>query len=357
MKKVKIAKKNGYNDYNDDEDSLDIVIHIKNWKICLFIILSILLFSGFYFLFPYFKKSKYKNYINVSYAFDGNYHYITHVSMKSIMLSQDKTTFINFYMLVSNINDEQREVINRIGIEHENCKIIYIDMGDQFKELHIPKDPMAVWSTANFYRVKLQDLLMNEHKIIYLDTDTLIYKDLTKLYNYDISGKCFVGMPEYKDIYYFLQYKEKFKNFINTGVILCNLDELRKFNFSEKFAEFFKKYDKKIKFPVNDATNMITHEKNGYFTPEYVIIGFCNEEEIHKYYKRMSLKISVSEVIKAYNDPYVYHLITKVKPWRDIPSRNGLVCFEPMIRFYEMARKTFYFHKILEIFPVNITKI
>ena len=174
MKKVKIAKKNGYNDYNDDEDSLDIVIHIKNWKFCLFIILSILLFSGFYFLFPYFKKSKYQNYINVSYAFDGNYHYITHVSMKSIMLSQDKTTFINFYMLVSNINDEQREVINRIGIEHENCKIIYIDMGDQFKELHIPKDPMAVWSTANFYRVKLQDLLPNEHKIIYLDTDTLI---------------------------------------------------------------------------------------------------------------------------------------------------------------------------------------
>jgi hypothetical protein len=44
MKKVKIAKKNGYNDYNDDEDSLDIVIHIKNWKICLFIILCILIF-------------------------------------------------------------------------------------------------------------------------------------------------------------------------------------------------------------------------------------------------------------------------------------------------------------------------
>jgi lipopolysaccharide biosynthesis glycosyltransferase len=357
MKKVKIAKKNVYNDYNDDEDSLDIVINIKNWKICVCIISIILVFSGYYFLFPFFKKSKYKNYINVSYGFDGNYHYIAHVSMKSIMLSQDKTTFINFYMLVSNLNEEQREVINRIGLEHENCKIIYIDMGDQFKELYIPKNEMAVWSIANFYRVKLQDLLPNEHKIIYLDTDTLIYKDLTKLYNYDITGKYYVGMPEYKDIYYFLQYKEKFKNFINTGVILCNLDELRKLNFSEKFAEFFKKYNKKVKFPVNDATNIITHEKNGYFEPEYVIIGFCNEEEIHKYYKRMSLKINVAEVIKAYNDPYVYHLITKVKPWRDIPIKDGLVCFEPMVRFYEMARKTIYFHKILELFPVNITKI
>ena len=75
-----------------------------------------------------------------------------------------------------------------------------------------------------------------------------------------------------------------------------------------------------------------------------------------KYYKRMSLKINVTEVIKSYNDPYVYHLITKSKPWRSIPSKDGQVCFEPMIRFYEMARKTIYFHKILEIFP-NMIKV
>ena len=357
MKKVKIQRKNKYNDDPEDEDSLAIIINIKNCKICLMIISIISIFPLLYYFLSLFKANKYKNYINVSYAFDGNYHYITHVSMKSLMLSQDKTTFINFYMLVSNLNDEQKEVINRISLEHNNCKIVYIDMGDQFKELYIPKDIMAVWSTANFYRVKLQDLLPNEHKILYLDTDTLIYKDLTKLYNCDITGKYYVGMPEYKDIYYFLQYKEKFNNFINTGVVLCNIDELRKINFSQKITEFFNQYGKKVKFPVNDATNYLTHEKNGYFAPEYVVIGFCNENEILKYYKRMSLKIDVAEVIKAYNDPYIYHLITKVKPWRSIPSRDGLVCFDPMIRFYEMAKKTVYYHKILEIFPVNITNI
>lgn len=357
MKKVKIAKKKKYNDYIEDEDNLAIIINIRNCKICLTIIFVIfILCILYYFIFPFHKK-EFKNYINVSYAFDGNYHYITHVSMKSIMLSQEKTTFINFYMLVSNITDEQKEVINRICLEHINCKIIFIDMGNQFNELYIPKNEFSLWSTANFYRVILQDILPNEHKILYLDTDTLIYKDLTKLYNYNITGRCYVGMPEYKDIYYFLQYKEKkFNNFINTGVVLCNLDELRKINFTNKFKEFFNRYNKKVKFPVNDATNMITHEYNGYFEPEYVVIGFCNEKEIYKYYKRMSLKINVTEVIKSYNDPYVYHLITKSKPWRSIPSIDGQVCFEPMIRFYEMARKTIYFHKILEIFPVNITK-
>ena len=111
MKKVKIAKKNKYNDYFDDEDSLAIIINLKNCKICLAIVSVILIIPFLIFLFSFFKGNKFKNYINVSYAFDGNYHYIAHVSMKSIMLSQEKTTFINFYMLVSNINDEQKEVI------------------------------------------------------------------------------------------------------------------------------------------------------------------------------------------------------------------------------------------------------
>ena len=82
-----------------------------------------------------YNEMKYKNYINVAYAFDKNYHYITHVSMKSIMLSQKKETFINFFMLVSNITDEQRTVINKISEEHKNCKIfifgqqrIFIDL-------------------------------------------------------------------------------------------------------------------------------------------------------------------------------------------------------------------------------------
>jgi hypothetical protein len=88
--------------------------------------------------------------------------------MNKEKLSPQKT---EIFKKLNNIKSKNRMYLfiikcNRIGIEHENCKIIYIDMGDQFKELHIPKDPMAVWSTANFYRVKLQDLLMNEHKII-----------------------------------------------------------------------------------------------------------------------------------------------------------------------------------------------
>ena len=53
------------------------------------------------------------NYINVAYAFDNNYYYKTHVSMKSIMLNQKNDIFIKFNILVHNsIYIEQKNIID-----------------------------------------------------------------------------------------------------------------------------------------------------------------------------------------------------------------------------------------------------
>ena len=212
-----------------------------------------------------YKASKYKNYINVAYAFDKNYHYITHVSMKSIMLSQKSETFINFFMLVSNITKEQRTIINQISREHKNCKIIFFDLGNQFKEFKIT---VNIWSTADFYRLKLVELLKGYKKVLYLDTDTLVYKDLTKLYNFDITGKYFIGMPEPKNPQWFIDNNISFNNFINTGVLLCNLEELEKGNILNKITEYIRNNINNLKYPVNSefsiyfrGLNRTTHIK------------------------------------------------------------------------------------------------
>ena len=168
--------------------------------------------------------------------------------MKSIMLSQNKDTFINFYIMVSNITREQKNVINKIEKQHKNCKINFLDMGNQFKEFRLP---FNIWTTANYYRIRLPEILKEVKKIIYLDTDTLIYKDLTKLYNYDIEGKYFIGMPENKEEDFYIRNNVSFNNFKNTGVILWNLEELRKGNISSKMIEYISKNNNKTKYPVN----------------------------------------------------------------------------------------------------------
>ena len=374
MKKIKIdkpkkKKKKNY-DFAEGEKYL-MIVNIKQLKFILQIFsFAIIPLIVIYYIFTKFKKKDkkdnnnqkvtdtfgYINYINVAYSLDNYYHYIIHVSMKSIMLSQNSTTFINFYMLCSNITQDQKEMIDKISLQHKNCKITYIDMGNQFVEFNIPKDMFASWSTAIFYRIMLPFLLPNEKKILYLDGDTLIYKDLTKIYNYNITDKYFVGMLEFKYIGYFHDYKiPQFNNYINTGVLLFNLDEIRKGNISEKFIQFYRKYNAKIRYPVNDALNYVSHEKNGYFEPEYVVIGFCNEEDAYTYYNKVPVKINNDEVLKAYKDPYIYHFIYYAKPWNKVPSgENKTICVDPFIRFYEMARKTDYYYEILKQFEIKV---
>ena len=178
---------------------------------------------------------KYK-YINVAYAFDNNYYYITHVSMKSLMLNQNKDTFIIFHILVAAaIYDEQKEVIDRICIEHNNCKIKYYKFTNEYKEFNV--NARIKRTTAIFYRLSLQNLLKNETKTLYFDCDTLIYKDLNTIYNYNNTGKYYIWQYEGKPI---KQYGNNLGNFINSGAILINLELLRKDNIYQKMIEFLR---------------------------------------------------------------------------------------------------------------------
>ena len=282
--------------------------------------------------------------------------------MKSIMLSQKPTTFINFYILCSNFTKEQKEIIDSISKQHSNCKIEYIDMGKKYKEFTFPNKTTVHWTTADFYRLELQNLFLNEKKMLYLDGDTLIYKDLNEIYNYNISNKFYVGMLEMSK--FNMEYsKKKIPNFINTGVILCNLEELRKGNIYKKYIRFYIKNKNKINAPVNEPLNIVSHVKNDYFGPEYVTIAFCNEFDAFNYYSNSLNKVNKTAVLKAYKDPYIYHLINYFdpnkklylnygKPWKKIPRKDKKVCVDRFIRFYEMARKTDFYYEILEKFKI-----
>ena len=292
-------------------------------------------------------------YINVSYSIDENYHYIAHVSMKSIMINQNDNTFILFYIMIpSKWGDDKKKIINQICEEHKNCNITFIEMNNNFNEYDVGK--RGLWTTAMFYRIELQNILYMENKILYLDCDTLIYKDLNEIYNINIKNKYYIGMLSR------LQLKKfgfNLHNSINSGVMLINLDQLRKDNISTKIRNFLDKYQHQLDFPDQDAINAICNQKNGYFHPKYVVSGYCNINLIKDYVNSLFIKVKLKDVIQSYKDPYIYHLIIYSKPWKGIPNFRGIVCFDPMTRFYEMARKTSYYYEIMKNVKVNLKHI
>ena len=309
-------------------------------KFMLFLLIIKYIYSDFFFN----KINNSFNYINVAYAFDNIYYYIAHVSMKSIMVNQNSNTYIIFHILTpSDIFNEQKEVIDKISEEHHNCKIVYHIIGSEFKEFTI--SGIIKRTTAMYYRLLLQRILPNEKKILYFDCDTLIYKDLNEIYNFNISDFYYVGEYEGKPI---TKYGNNLKDFINSGVMLINLDNLRKDNIFDKIILFLKKNNDSLYFPDQDAINVVCNKKNGIFPKNYISFGICDSMLFENIIKEKNAKLTIK------NDPYVFHYKVFEKPWIGIANNNKLICFDQIHRFYEYARKTRYYFEILDKFKVFI---
>lgn len=280
------------------------------------------------------------NYINVAYAFDSQYYYIAHVSMKSIMINQDFDTFIIFHILISEITNKIKTIIGKICIEHKNCKIRYYLLKRKFEEFCTKG--YTKWTKTIFYRIFLQNVLINEKKVLYLDCDTIVYKDLKEIYNYNIERYYYAGMLQKKSANI---NGYKIKNYINSGVILINLENLRKDNIFSYILKYLRKNNKKLLFPDQDAINAVCHRKNAILPRKFVTIAYCSLNSINK---------ADIEKINSYKDPYIIHYIIYGKPWKRLIKEKNYICFDPISRFYEYARKSSYYYEILENFKIKI---
>ena len=89
---------------------------------------------------------------------------------------------------------------------------------------------------------------------MYIDSDTAILADIADLYNENMGDNLIAGVPDgaVQTIEVFQDYVEKvvgvvdYNNYFNAGIILMNLEELRKYKFQEKFLYLLGK----VKFEV-----------------------------------------------------------------------------------------------------------
>ena len=181
-------------------------------------------------------------------------------------------------------------------------------MGESYKNWTL----YAKYTQTVYYRLSLSDIIKDLDKIIYLDVDTIVHKDLTELYNLEMGNYYYMGFPAHETGYLEINGTH---NFINSGVILINLKELRKMNATKLFVNYYnnfgtKKVDEylinavfynKIKFlpfkygipdfepnPIIASPTVFYNSLNGFCpgTPEDMINGSQNRSITHGAYKK-----------------------------------------------------------------------
>lgn len=116
------------------------------------------------------------------------------------------------------------------------------------------------YSYMELLRCALGFILQQEKTVLWLDIDTIINEDISDLFETNMDGFFYAGAIEpakCKGIY----------NYINTGVVLCNLELLREANKEAELIAFLNTYQ--YDFPGQDVINMLCQGRIRQIGSEY----------------------------------------------------------------------------------------
>ncbi len=254
--------------------------------------------------------------INVALATDKNYLRYTFVTMYSVMNHAKSDDIYYFYILTDNdIYNEIDEYICDMKNKYAQCEIKVIDAEPYFGEVtlsipHITK--------PTYYRLIIPNCVIAD-KCIYLDSDIIVLNDLRSLFELEIGGYEVAGVlatahqivPEYGKIIKEQVGLYDLNSYINAGVLLMNLREMRRRDFVNRSLRLVEN-----DYPTNDQDiiNLVCYDDIFCLPYTYnVQINRLNfeKEQLRNVYGKQDF----DEAIK---NPCIIHYSTSAKPWEKL---------------------------------------
>lgn len=186
-------------------------------------------------------NTKFKEEIPIFFAVDDNYIPFLGVALKSLIENASKEYKYAIKILYTSVSGENIKKIMKN--ENEIFNIEFVNLSSQVEKIRDKLYTRDYFSNTTYYRLLIPELYPQYSKVIYLDSDIIVLKDITKLYKTNIENKLLAAAPDdvIQTIDVFRNYAEKvvgvsnYENYFNAGILVMNLKELRDFKFKEKF--------------------------------------------------------------------------------------------------------------------------
>ena len=256
--------------------------------------------------------------------------------MINIMYSGNDKVFKGILLSTLSIIKNTNEAINVniLTMEIDNFKPINKEMCDLLEKVIKEKNPESEVNLYDVTKIFIEemkdsknlnnfytpycllrlfaDLLDLPEKIIYLDTDTMVNKDLSEFFNIDITDYEFAGVVDRLGRWFIGL------NYINSGVLLLNLEKIRETHLFKNTREMVK--NKKMAFPDQSALNKLKkhylkipsiYNSQRYLKKDTVVKHFCKSIRWLPIYHTINVKPwEVEKVhrrlkIRAYDDIYL----------------------------------------------------
>lgn len=253
------------------------------------------------------------NSIPIAFITDENYVMPSCISIVSLLKNKHKNTKYKIFILVNNISDKSKNMLKQISLDNSELKII---VSDEIKELQNKFGQHRHVTKTSLLKFLLADLI-DEDKLIFLDSDTFIRDDLTDMYNTDISN--YYGavvkdiLSERGSTNHLKKMNFDNKFYFNSGVMLLNLNKMRQDNISKALFDY--RSNKYNYFMDQDALNMVLGKKVKFLSYKYnflnVYYKWWNSKKLSEFFeeKLSNNKVDVFKSVK------ILHFGGPDKPW------------------------------------------
>jgi|GEM_PF-1353637 len=297
--------------------------------------------------------------IPVAYALNDAFLYPTIVSMTSVLECKNEETFIHFYILHSEgeLSEESKNKLQSLEKKYRNCAVEIINCKDANRGISID----ARRSVAAYHRLLLPNLLPDTDKIIYLDGDTLAYADLSEMYDIDMTNYYVKGYPDEESPWNSREWTretfgvERGKHIIS-GVILLNLDLIRKNKIDDRIKEFIEQHPNDLAQHDQTIINIVMREKLGFLPARWgdSLKGYKTIWQMREVMQLPDDEIYTEEEMDdAEKNPGIQHLTWK--PWSNhFVAKHGI--FPSNFNWALMAQRSDFAEEIFDI-NSNIGKL
>ena len=256
--------------------------------------------------------------MNFLFTLDKNYIEPLKMCLLSILRFPSKDGW-NVYIITKNTEDFNDFAENMERLK-EGLKIHLIEADDSiFKGF-----PETVrYSKVVYYRIFASEFLpKNMDRVLYLDPDIIVINSLEELYNTDLDRYYYAACSHTKtflnDVNRIRLGMKKNTPYINSGVMLMNLDELRRNQTIKEVFDYVKKYGKHFILPDQDIISALYGDKiNLLDTLKYNI-----SDRIIKM-NNLNPKNEYIDINWVWENSVIIHYYGENKPWKD--DYNGIL--------------------------------
>jgi len=266
-------------------------------------------------------------------VFAANNAYVPYlgVAIHSLIKNTSKDYQYNIYVFHTEITELNQRRLKQLRTQ--NVSIDCINIIDYVKDKNVKIEGHL--TVEAIYRLMIPYVLPQYDKVLYLDSDLVINRDVSELYQQDI-GNNLIGAVRHVINDWFKNYIDAklhvpYESCFNSGVLLINTKAFIADNIMEKCIKFLSG-DIVYRNLDQDALNVLCLGKTYFLDNRWnVCWQFWFQEPIDSY---------KSMFYEAAENPYITHFTTQWKPWR----------YPAMImanQFWKYARETFFYEEIL----------